>query len=181
MGAAKNCLTITPQSDRAYFNTAKVDWLFNLPVKVKTINYKNIGKSVSKKLAKKYAFYSTLNAGAFAISSNQLIWETLQKNVKLAAKKGRIFGTDQVALALTIHEDKVPTEFLPAYCNWMCEFHFPIYDDKQKKFLEPYIPNNPIALIHLAGLDEIRSDKSILSNIKTLNGNLIKKSLRFDV
>ena len=181
MGAAKNCLTITPQSDRAYFNTAKVDWLFNLPVKVKTINYKNIGKSVSKKLAKKYAFYSTLNAGAFAISSNQLIWETLQKNVKLAAKKGRIFGTDQVALALTIHEDKVPTEFLPAYCNWMCEFHFPIYDDKQKKFLEPYIPNNPIALIHLAGLDEIRSDKNILSNIKTLNGNLIKKSLRFDV
>lgn len=181
MGAAKNCLTITPQSDRAYFNTAKVDWLFNLPVKVKTINYKNIGRSVSKKLAKKYAFYSTLNAGAFAISSNQLIWETLQKNVKLAAKKGRIFGTDQVALALTIHEDKVPTEFLPAYCNWMCEFHFPIYDEKQKKFLEPYIPNNPIALIHLAGLNEIRSDKSILSNIKTLNGNLIKKSLRFDV
>ena len=180
-GAAKNCLTITPQSDRAYFNTARVDWFMNLPLKVKTINYKNIGKSVSKKLGKKYAFYSTLNAGAFAINSNKAIWDCFQKNVKLAAKKGRIFGTDQVALALSVHEDKIPTEFLPAYCNWMCEFYFPIYDEKEKKFLEPFLPNNPIALIHLAGLDNIRNDKKILSNIKTLNGNMIKKSLRFDV
>ena len=179
-GAIQNCLTITPQSDRAYFNTAKIDWFLNVPLKVKTINYKNIGRSVSKKLGKKYAFYSTLNAGAFAISSNQLIWQCLQKNVGLAAKKGRIFGTDQVALALTVHEDKVPTEFLPAYCNWMCEFHLPTYDEKLKQFVEPYIPNNAIALIHLAGLDNIRNDKNILTNIKTLNGKMIKKSLRFD-
>lgn len=180
-GARNDCLTITPQSDRAYFNTAKVDWFLNFPIKVKTINFKNIGKSVSKNLGKKFAFYSTLNAGAFAISANKFIWDIFQKNIKLAARKGRIFGTDQVALALTVHEDKVPTEFLPSYCNWMCEFHLPIYDDIQKKFLEPYLPNNPIALVHLAGLDDIRLNKKILSNIKTTNGELIKKSLRFDV
>ena len=180
-GARNDCLTITPQSDRAYFNTAKIDWFFNVPLKIKTINYKNIGRSVSKKLGKKYAFYSTLNAGAFSINSNELIWKCLQKNVRLAAKKGRIFGTDQVALALTVHEDKTPTEFLPAYCNWMCEFHLPFYDEKLQQFVEPYLPNNAIALIHLAGLDKIRTDKNILSNIKTLNGNIIKKSLRFDV
>ena len=82
-----------------------------------------------KKLARKYAFYSTLNAGAFAINSNFDIWNCFQKNIKLAAKKGRIFGTDQVALALTIYEDKTPTQFLPAYCNWMCDFHLPVYDE----------------------------------------------------
>ena len=48
----------------------------------------------------------------------------------MAARRGRIFGTDQVALALSVHEDKIPTEFLPAYCNWMCEFHLPIFDQK---------------------------------------------------
>ena len=63
----------------------------------------------------------------------------------------------------------------------MCEFHLPIYDEKLKQFVEPYIPNNAIALIHLAGLDNIRNDKNILSNVKTLNGNMIKKSLRFNV
>lgn len=180
-GAAQNCLTITPQSDRSYFNNANVEWFFNFPYKVKTINYKNIGKSISKKLAKKYAFYSTLNAGAFAISSKQEIWRCLQKNISLAARRGRIFGTDQVALALTVHEDKVPTQFLPSYCNWMCEFHLPIYDEENNIFLEPYIPYHPLALIHLAGLDEIRNNKDVKTLLKTRNGKKIKKSLRYNV
>ena len=180
-GALLNNLTITPQSDRAYFNNAKVEWFMNFPTKVKTINYKNISKSVSNKLAKKYAFYSTLNAGAFAMSDSVEIWKCFQKNINLAAKRGRIFGTDQVALALSVHEDKVPTQFLPSYCNWMCEFHLPIFDEKINKFLEPYLPNHPIGLIHLAGLDDIRNDKNILSNIKNTQGEVIQKSLRFNV
>ena len=180
-GALQNNLTITPQSDRAYFNNAKVEWFMNFPTKVKTINFKNISKSVSKKLAKKYAFYSTLNAGAFAISDSDEIWKCFQKNINLAAKKGRIFGTDQVALALSVHEDKIPTQFLPSYCNWMCEFHLPIFDEKINKFLEPYLPYHPIGLIHLAGLDDIRNDKNILSNIKNIQGKVIQKSLRFNV
>ena len=180
-GALQNNLTITPQSDRAYFNNAKVEWFMNFPTKVKTINFKNISKSVSKKLAKKYAFYSTLNAGAFAISDSDKIWKCFQKNINLAAKKGRIFGTDQVALALSVHEDKVPTQFLPSYCNWMCEFHLPIFDEKKNKFLEPYLPYHPIGLIHLAGLDDIRNDKNVLSNIKNTKGEVIQKSLRFNV
>ena len=180
-GALQNNLTITPQSDRAYFNNAKVEWFMNFPTKVKTINFKNIGKSVSKKLAKKYAFYSTLNAGAFAISDSDEIWKCFQKNINLAAKKGRIFGTDQVALALSVHEDKIPTQFLPSYCNWMCEFHLPIFDEKINKFLEPYLPYHPIGLIHLAGLDDIRHDKNVLSNIKNIQGEVIQKSLRFNV
>ena len=180
-GALQNNLTITPQSDRAYFNNAKVEWFMNFPTKVKTINFKNISKSVSKKLAKKYAFYSTLNAGAFAISDSDEIWKCFQKNINLAAKRGRIFGTDQVALALSVHEDKVPTQFLPSYCNWMCEFHLPIFDEKKNKFLEPYLPYHPIGLIHLAGLDDIRNDKKVLSNIKNTQGEVIQKSLRFNV
>ncbi len=180
-GAIQNCLTITPQSDRAYFNTANVEWLFNFPLKVKTINFKNIGKSISRKLAKKYAFYSTLNAGAFAINANKDIWRSFQKNISLAAKRGRIFGTDQVALALTVHEDKVPTQFLPSYCNWMCEFHLPIYDEENNIFLEPYIPNHPLALIHLAGLDEIRNNRDIKITLKTIEGKSINKSLRYNV
>ncbi|MDA7544650.1 glycosyl transferase [Alphaproteobacteria bacterium] len=180
-GAFNNKLTIVPQSDRAYVKNANVEWLFGFPKKIKTINYKNISKSISKSLGRKYAFHSTLNAGAFAINDNVNIWKCFQKNIKLAAKKGRIFGTDQVALALSIYEDGLPSEFLPAYCNWMCEFNMPKFDSENGQFVEPYIPNQPIALVHLAGLDDIRLDKNILSNVETLDGLQIKKSLRFNV
>ena len=180
-GAFNNKLTIVPQSDRAYVKNANVEWLFGFPKKIKTINYKNISKSISKSLGRKYAFHSTLNAGAFAINDNVNIWKCFQKNIKLAAKKGRIFGTDQVALALSIYEDGLPSEFLPAYCNWMCEFNMPKFDSENGQFVEPYIPNHPISLVHLAGLDDIRLDKNILSDVETLDGLQIKKSLRFNV
>ncbi len=180
-GAFNNKLTIVPQSDRAYVKNANAEWLFGFPKKIKTINYKNISKSISKSLGRKYAFHSTLNAGAFAINDNVNIWKCFQKNIKLAAKKGRIFGTDQVALALSIYEDSLPSEFLPAYCNWMCEFNMPKFDSENGQFVEPYIPNHPIALVHLAGLDDIRLDKNILSEVETLDGFQIKKSLRFNV
>ena len=180
-GALNDKLTIVPQSDRAYVKNANVEWLFGFPKKIKTINYKNISKSISKSLGRKYAFHSTLNAGAFAINDNINIWKCFQKNIKLAAKKGRIFGTDQVALALSIYEDGLPSEFLPSYCNWMCEFKMPKFDNKKNQFVEPYIPNNPIALVHLAGLDDIRQDKNILSDIETIDGLHIKKSLRYNV
>ena len=180
-GALMNKLTIVPQSDRAYIKNANVEWFLGFPKKIKTINYKNISKSISKSLGRKYAFHSTLNAGAFAINNDSKIWECFQKNIKLAAKKGRIFGTDQVALALSIYEDEVPSEFLPAYCNWMCEFKMPMFDNKKGQFVEPYIPNHPIALIHLAGLDDIRENNNVLSDVKTLDGLQIKKSLRYNV
>ena len=180
-GALNSKLTIVPQSDRAYIKNANVEWFFGFAKKIKTINYKNISKSISKSLGRKYAFHSTLNAGAFAINDNVKIWECFQKNIKLAVKKGRIFGTDQVALALTIYEDSIPVEFLPSYCNWMCEFNMPKFDSKKNQFVEPYLPNHPIALVHLAGLDNVRQDKSILSHVETLDGDHIKRSLRYSV
>lgn len=178
-GALKDKLCITPQTDRAYGQLAKVDWLLGFPKKIKTINYKNISKSVSFALGQKYAMYATLNAGAFAIGNNINIWKTIQKNTILAAKKGRIFGTDQVALALSVYNDNLPTEFLPAYCNWMCEFNLPYFNDSNGKFVEPYLPHNPIGLVHLAGLDEIRDNKEILSSIKSLSGKVYSMTLRY--
>ena len=63
----------------------------------------------------------------------------------------------------------------------MCEFNMPKFDIKKNQFVEPYIPNHSIALVHLAGLDDIRQDKNILSDIETLDGLHIKKSLRYNV
>jgi lipopolysaccharide biosynthesis glycosyltransferase len=86
-GALNDKLTIVPQSDRAYVKNANVEWLFGFPKKIKTINYKNISKSISKSLGRKYAFHSTLNAGAFAINDNKIYGNVFKKILNLLLKK----------------------------------------------------------------------------------------------
>ena len=61
----------------------------------------------------------------------------------------------------------------------------PIYDQQNNIFREPNIPHQEIGIIHLAagiwkeGKDMRSSDKNIKISLKTLNGNVIEKSLRF--
>ena len=62
----------------------------------------------------------------------------------------------------------------------MCEFHLPIFDTKKNIFLEPYLPNHPIGLMHLAGLDEIRANNKICSKIKTTSGIVVEKTIRYN-
>ena len=178
-GCTQDKICITPQVDRSYGKLAKVEWFLNFPKRIKTINFKNISRSVSKSLGKKYAMHPTLNGGVFSINSNSKIWKTFQKNIKLALKKGRIFGSDQVALALSIYEDGIDPEYLPAYTNYMCEFKYPFFDQENLLFVEPYLPFHPIGVMHLAGLDLLREKENKLIKLKNLKGENINKSLRF--
>ena len=179
-GCENNKICITPQVDRSYGELAKVEWFLNFPKRIKTINYKNISRSISKSFAKKFAMLPTLNGGAFSINNNSKIWKQFQKNIKLALQKGRIFGSDQVALAISIYEDNIPAEFLPAYTNYMCEFRYPMYDQNNSFFVEPFLPHHPIGVMHLAGLDIIRKKEEMLVKIKNLQGGEQNKSLRFN-
>ena len=179
-GSNKTGFAITPQVDRAYKKLIDIRWFLNFPTKINSINYKNITKSISTKLGKKYAGYATLNAGCFSYNINFKGMKNLRNNLDKSSQKGRVFGSDQVALALTQYEDKIKFELLPAYCNWLCETVFPKFSTKINKFVEPFIPNSPIAIMHLAGLDEDRKIERIYHEINTLEGETIKKSLRFE-
>ncbi len=178
-GAEKNGFSITPQVDRSYKRLVDIRWLFGFPKKVNSINYKNISKSISKTLGRKYAGYYTMNAGCFAYNFKFSGIDKLRSNLKLASAKGRIFGSDQVALALTHFEDNIDYELLPSYCNWLCETKLPKFCSKKKLFVEPYLPNHNIGIMHLAGMDEDRKKELIFHKIKTLDNNIIEKSLRY--
>jgi hypothetical protein len=61
----------------------------------------------------------------------------------------------------------------------------PKYDIENETFVEPYLPNNKIGIMHLAaGIwkenKDMRMNKEIKINIKTIQGNQINKSLRFE-
>ena len=178
-GATQSGFSICPQVDRSSPKLIDTKWFLNFPKKINSINFKNISRSINKTLAKKYAGHYTLNAGCFAYNSKFDGLKKIKKNLKLASKKGRIFGSDQVALALTMFEDKVYFELLPLYCNWMCEHHLPKFCNHKSLFVEPYLPNHNIGVIHLAGLDQDRSNKMINHKIKTLNNKIIEIPLRY--
>ena len=58
------------------------------------------------------------------------------------------------------------------------------FDEKEKIFVEPYLPNHKLGIIHLAsgiwdGDKDMRLHKEVKINIKTLENNILSKSLRF--
>ena len=60
----------------------------------------------------------------------------------------------------------------------------PKYDQQKKTFVEPYLPNYKIGIMHLAaGIwkdgKDMRVDKDVQIEIETLNKEKIVKSLRF--
>ena len=62
----------------------------------------------------------------------------------------------------------------------------PKYDSQNDTFVEPYLPNDKIGIIHLAaGLwknnKEMRLNKDIKIELKTLDGKTVDKSLRFGI
>ena len=86
---------------------------------------------------------------------------------------------------MSVYIDDLETEFLPLNCNWITSNLLPKYDDQKKTFVEPYLPNYKIGIIHLAaGIwkdgKDMRVDKSVLIEIKTLDDNKILKSLRYN-
>ena len=63
-------------------------------------------------------------------------------------------------------------------CKPLSTFLLPKYDDKEQTFVEPYLPNYKIGIMHLAaGIwkdgKDMRVDKSIKIEIKTLDNKRI--------
>ncbi len=81
---------------------------------------------------------------------------------------------------ITIYVDNLEVEILPAYCNWT-HIDGIKYDTTNKTFVEPYLPNHEIGIVHLAGKnnDQIRKNKTYLSEVDTLDNSKIKISLRY--
>ena len=180
-GSNANKLAISTSADRSYGRVLRADWLIGSIAKVKSQNYKHAKSSgFSETVARKIALMPHLNIGVFCLNADAPHWVVWQKNLKQALSSGKIFGSEQVAMNIVIYVDNLEIEILPAYCNWTLIYRLK-FDTVNNTFVEPYLPNHEIGIIHLAGKtsDVVRFNKNHLSEIKTLEGKIIKKSLRF--
>ena len=181
-GCEKNKLSIATSADRAYGRVLRAEWVFGSFARIKSQNYKHAKSSgFSENIARQVALKPHLNIGVFALESNAPHWKIWQKNLKIALSAGKIWGSEQIAMNITIYCDLQEVEILPAYCNWTL-IEALKFDKKQNTLVEPYLPNHKIGIVHFAGKnnDQIRYDKNFISKVKTVDGDLIEMKLRFN-
>ena len=180
-GCENNKLSIATSADRAYGRVLRAEWVFSSFARIKSQNYKHAKSSgFSEKIAREVALKPHLNIGVFALEADAKHWEVWQNNLKKALSYGKIWGSEQIAMNVTIYSNNLPVEILPAYCNWTLIDGMK-FDNKKNTFVEPYLPNHEIGIIHFAGKnnDQIRKDKNFISKVETLDGNFVEKKLRF--
>ena len=179
-------LGITQSVGQGYRVLSKVNWLFGKLALIKSQNYKHAKKSgFSESTARKIAFAPHINIGVFSLEKNSGCWKVWQDLLKKALSSGKVFGSEGLAMNIAVYDSNVDVEFLPLYCNWIASNVLPKYDQVKKTFVEPYLPHNRIGIMHLAaGIwsdnKDMRVDKNVKIKIKTVQGDQLYKSLRFN-
>ena len=178
-------LGITQTLGPGYKIMSKVKWLFGKLAIVKSQSFKHAIKSkIGIDKSRKLAFAPHINIGVFSLEHDSKGWKSWQKNLEQTLKSGNIFGSEGLAINMSVYIDDLETEFLPLNCNWITSNLLPKFDEKQKTFVEPYLPNYTIGIMHLAAgiwKDEkdMRLNKNIKIDIKTLENQTQSMSLRF--
>ena len=164
---------------------SKVSLLLGRLALIKSQNFKHaISSRIGMDKARKLAFAPHINIGVFSLEKNSPCWEIWQENLKKALSSGKIFGSEGLAINMSVYIDNVETEFLPLNCNWIASNLLPKFDEQNNSFVEPFLPNYKIGIMHLAaGIwrdgKDMRINKNIKIDIKTLDNETVTKSLRF--
>jgi len=178
-------LGITQTMGPGYKIVSKVKWIFGKLALIKSQNFKHaINSKIGIDKARKLAFAPHINIGVFSLEHDSSCWKIWQDNLAITLKSGKIFGSEGLAINMSVYVDDIETEFLPLNCNWIASNLLPKFDEEKQTFVEPYLPNYNIGIMHLAaGLwkddKDMRLDKSVEIEIKTLENKTISKSLRF--
>ena len=178
-------LGITQTMGPGYKIMSKVNWLFGKIAIIKSQNFKHaVSSKIGIEKARKLAFAPHVNIGVFSLEKDSSCWNNWQNNLNKTLSAGNIFGSEGLAINMSIYIDEVETEFLPLNCNWIASNLLPKFDENLKKFVEPYLPNYKIGIMHLAAgiwkdKKDMRMDSNIQIEIKTLKNKKVLKSLRY--
>lgn len=176
-GAMRGKLAVVSQASRYNAVSLNVRWSLLGYAKVRSILYKNARRAgLRPELQKAIGNRPTLNSGVYALPTAAPHWRAWRDRQEQVLKKGRIFTSDQLSLALMAYIDGYPYECLPEWCNYMGPW---LTDDAGTTLVEAYLPNRPIGIVHLAGEDELRRSVDATKAIPTLGGGSIRRSLRY--
>jgi hypothetical protein len=168
--AGHDRLAITPEIDRAYKRHYKRPKLFG-----RTLAWKNYREAFGWRVADRLGRNPIVNCGVFALHHDAPHWAAWARIMTEVAQRTRFFFIEQTALNYVIFAERLPVDFLPAYCNWMPGDAAPAFDAERGLFVEPFAPHEVIGVMHLAGPEQ----KSQIFRLNRLDGGTVETSLRF--
>ncbi|MEG4807019.1 hypothetical protein QUA82_04220 [Microcoleus sp. F8-D3] len=168
-GAAKRGLAVVAELDRGYYLAyGKLPWYWQFV-------YRDYQAAFGEEVAQQLHSYPTINAGIFALQKDAPHWDIWAEYLAQGLQRHVSLMTDQIALNRLVYGTEMfdKTEMLPARCNWSCNFGLPVWDKHQACFVEPYLPQEAIGILHITG------HKHDLVKLATTDGNQIEISLRY--
>ena len=171
-GANKKELAIAYELDRGYYQFYDENFPDRWAGPLQWYRDTHLPESVIQKI---YQF-PMINAGVFAIRQSSSLWQAWAEELGKAVQKKAWLLSDQMVLNYLIYRGGffASTEFLPAWCNWICMYGLPVWDREASCFVEPYLPHTPIGILHLAG-----PAKRSQVNLLTTNNDLVSMSLLY--
>jgi SAM-dependent methyltransferase/predicted O-methyltransferase YrrM len=168
-GVAKRGLAVVPELDRGYYLAyGKLPWYWEFV-------YRDYQAVFGDEVAQHLYSYPTINAGVFALHKTAPHWKIWAEYLAQGLQQHVSLMTDQIALNRLVYGTELfeKTEMLPAWCNWSCNFGLPVWDKQRGCFVEPYLPQDAIGILHMTG------HKHDLVNLATTDGDTIEISLRY--
>lgn len=163
-------LAIAAEIDRAYKRHYKRPKVFGW-----TLTYKCYRTAFGWRVAERLGRNPMLNVGVFALRADAPHWDVWIRLLTEVLQRTRFVFVEQIALNYGIFALHLPTNILPAYCNWMVGDAAPAYDAERRCFVEPYAPYEPLGVVHLAGADQ--KDKEFV--LRRRGGGEIRTRLRY--
>jgi predicted O-methyltransferase YrrM len=168
-GASRRGLAIVPEVHRA-----SLQQYGQLPQFWQWV-YQQYEANFGEEVANKLYSYPILNAGVFALRKDALHWEIWAEKLNQGLQKSGCVMTDQFALNLAVYSGELfnLTEMLPAWCNWIFN-GFPVWDKQRGCFVEPYLPQEAIGILHLAGRQQFDRVQ-----LMATDGDILETSVRY--
>jgi len=183
-GAEKGKLAIVPVMDRAFetsLSGAPVRlfpsfWFFKgFRRRLSTYLYNVMLRYYNREAANMLLFKPVLGAGIYALPREAPHWSAWEDSLRKAKFRRGTDLSDQSPLNHAVYTKDLPVELLPSYVNWHCHAGLPAYDEDRELFVEPYLPHEPLSIIHLVGHTKYNEHE-----VETLSGKARKMSLNFE-
>lgn len=168
--AGRDRLAITPEIDRAYKRHYKRPKLFGM-----NLQWKSYREAFGWRVADRLGRNPMLNGGVLALHAEAPHWEAWRRVLARVLQRTSFTPAGQTALNYVVFAERLPVNFLPAYCNWMPGDAAPAFDAASGRFVEPYAPHHAIGVMHLAGAEQ----KNGVFRLDRLDGGTIETGLRY--